>query len=405
MLECSVSEQFGLMWVNAGGRIDGLTSPQIQHSISELILRGERIIVVNMEGVNYISSAGLRVFLMSQKELQKVGGEIVLYGMAPQVARIFETGGLLSVFSTASSLEEIEAKSAASTDQGAMTSTRIGNIAFKCVQKHVEPGMFSAFGSQEPLALSGYTENDVVEVKPGEIRFGTGLACVGDDYGEYRGLFGEAIVVEHSLFFYPAMKRSAVDFMLFAGQEQEGGYKFFHGFGFNGSFKYLLSFEGVEGFVQLTDIIDGVFEIVGSDNLGIVLLAECKGLWGMNLKKAPTVENAPANGKDIFNSENFPEWMEFPIEPSDFNHIVLATGVAARDRASAGERLRAALPEDSTFHMHAGVFSKGPLSRNAGQLEQELERISGELEIFKVQHVLGQSVFASGLMGIVEIGR
>ncbi|MHC1729043.1 MAG: STAS domain-containing protein [Syntrophobacteraceae bacterium] len=403
MLECSVSEQFGLMWVNATGRIDGLTSPQLHRSLSELILRGVRIIVVNVEGVNYISSAGLRVFLQVQKELKKVEGEIILYGAAHQVAQVFDTTGMSRHFCSVSTLEEIKSKAAALSDEGSMTSTQVGNIAFKCVQKHVETGTFTAIGSQEPLASSGYTEGDVVDVKPGEIRFGAGLACLGDDYEEYKGLFGEAMLVEHSLFFYPAVKRSAVDFMHFSDQLQGCGYKFLHGFGFNGPFKYLLSFEGAGSFVQLSELISGVFEIIDADNLGIVILAESKGLWAMNLKKAPIVENKPENGKDIFHSENFAEWMEFPIDPSDFNHIILAAGIAARNRESADARIRAALPEGRDFHLHAGVFSKGPLSRNAEHFESELKRVSSELEIFKIQHILGRSVFAGGTMGIVEI--
>ena len=403
MLECNVSEGFGLMWVNAGGRIDGLTSPRIHRLISELILRGERIIVANIAEVNYVSSAGLRVFLLAQKELKKVEGEIILYGVNPQVSRVFETSGLLGYFRTVTSEEEIKSMAAALSNEGALTSTQVGNIAFKWVRKPVETGTFATIGSQTPLATSDYTERDIVEVKPGEIRFGAGLACLGDDYKEYKDLFGEAMVIEHSLFFYPAVKRSAVDFMLFSEQRQGGEYKFLHGFGFNGPFKYLLSFEGIEGFVQLSQLIDGVFETVKADNLGIVMLAECKGLWAMNLKRVPIAENKPRNGKDIFTSDNFPEWMEFPIDPSDFNHIVLAVGVATRDKGSVDARMAAAFPEDGNFHLHAGVFSKGPLSRNAERFEAELKRIMNELEIFKVRHLLGRSVFASGTIGIVEI--
>ncbi len=403
MLECSVSEQFGLTWVNAVGRIDGLTSPQLHRSVFDLVERGVRIIVVNMEGVNYISSAGLRVFLLVQKELKKVEGEIILYGVARQVAQVFDTTGLSKHFCSVSGPDEIQAKAAALAGDSTTTSVRVGNIAFRCLKKDAGPGTFHAIGSQEPLAASGYTENDVVGVKPGDFRFGAGLACLGDDYEEYRGLFGEAILIEHSLFFYPAVKKSAVDFMHFSEQLPGSEYKFLHGFGFNGQFSWLLSFEGTGSFVQLPQLLEGIFDIVEADNLGLVILAESKGLWAMNLRKAPIIENKPTDGMDIFHSGNFPEWMEFPIEPTDFNHIVLAAGVAARSRESADTRILAALPEESSFHLHAGIFDKGPLGRNAEHFESELKRVNSELEVFKVQHLLGQSLFSSGTIGIIEI--
>ncbi|MDR3555417.1 MAG: STAS domain-containing protein [Syntrophobacteraceae bacterium] len=403
MLQCSISEDFGFKWVNAEGRIDGLTSPQIHSSLSELVEKGERVVVVNMERVGYVSSAGLRVFLIVQKQLKKVEGEVVLYGLSPQVAAVFQTAGLLGFFTTLSTREEIAARAAAHLAQTPEASTRIGNIDFKKVGRNVENGAYLSIGSQKPLACCGYSVEDVAEIDPRALRFGLGLACLGDDWGEYKGLFGEAIVIEHSLFFYPALKRSAVDFMIFSEQQRGVGYRFLHGSGFTGQFKYLISFEAVEGLVLLSELIEGIFELVGGRHLGVVLLAESKGLWGMNLKKVPIVENRPQNGKGIFDPGNFPEWMEFPIEPSAFNHIVVAAGVAAKDIASAGALMGADLPEEGGFHMHAAVFAKGPLSRKPESLELELKRVTGELEVFRVQHMLGQSGFAGGVAGIVEI--
>jgi len=78
MFEFSVAEEGGLKIITVKGRIDALSSAELQKGLDTLILAGDRVILVNFAEVNYISSAGLRVLLSVQKQLKRVGGEIVL---------------------------------------------------------------------------------------------------------------------------------------------------------------------------------------------------------------------------------------------------------------------------------------------------------------------------------------
>ncbi|MFP5213891.1 MAG: STAS domain-containing protein, partial [Acidobacteriota bacterium] len=352
--------------------------------------------------VNYVSSAGLRVFISTQKRLRKAGGEIILYRIPRQVEQVFETAGFMAVFGTAQSHEEIEARTGGAGSEPPVART-INGIGFQIEQRRAEAGRLTTVGSVRPLADSGYAEGDVIGVRPGAFRFGVGLATLGDDFQDYGNLFGEALVVDHSLFFYPAVKRAAVDFMLASGNEDDMEYRFLHGFGFSGSMKYVAFFERTDGFIELSRLVDSLFEISDANVLGIVLLAESKGLWGMHLRRSPIEANRPPNGKPIFDAENFPDWMNFPVEPGDINHSVLATGIAVRERKSAPEGLLDHLPQDSNFHIHAGVFSREPIGKRIDRFEAEVRRTMTELDVLKVQHILGQSAFSWGIAGIVEI--
>jgi hypothetical protein len=85
------------------------------------------------------------------------------------------------------------------------------------------------------------------------------------------------MIINRNFFFYPAVKRPAVDFMLGTGQESSLEYRFLHGFGFNGSYKYVALFESTEGFVELERLVNAFFTISKANLLGFVLLRKAKG--------------------------------------------------------------------------------------------------------------------------------
>ncbi|MDX9755754.1 MAG: hypothetical protein RBU29_17450, partial [bacterium] len=207
----------------------------------------------------------------------------------------------------------------------------------------------------------------------------------------------------HNFFFYPAVKHPAVDFMLCQEESAALEYKFLHGFQFNGAFSTLVAFEAPEPFITLADLTKKILTLTQANQVGMVLLAESKGLWGMNLRQVPIQENKPMDGASIFEPEHFAEWMNFPIEPSEINHIVAASGLCVRDRQAAGPGFPALLGRDQDYHFHGAVFEQEPLTKNLEQFSHELKRVLTEMNVYKVQHVLGQSLFSSGLVGLIDL--
>ncbi len=72
MFEYTITDEGSVKCICARGRLDAMSAQDMQKAFDRLILAGERILLVDMESVNYVSSAGLRVFLSSQKQLKKV---------------------------------------------------------------------------------------------------------------------------------------------------------------------------------------------------------------------------------------------------------------------------------------------------------------------------------------------
>ena len=403
MFECSVTEEALFASLTVKGRIDALSCPEIQSLLDRLILEGRRTLLVDLTGVNYVSSAGLRLLLATQKQLKNVGGGVVLLGLAGPVQEVFRVSGFDKIFSVVSTRDEFLLSLQTKAGKSERTSLDIGEMTLRYVKNDAARGSFFVVGTEGKLSFSEYTEKDIVAVNPADMSFGCGLGALGETYEEYRDLFGETVVIGGNFFFHPAVKHPAVDFMMDSERDPGLTYKFFHGFGFTGSYQYLLSFDSREGSIELSALIHGLFAVAPSNFLGIVILAESRGLWGMRLRRVPVVEQKPQNGKRIFDPENFPAWFDFPVEAADVNHVVAAAGIAVRDRNLVSPEIQALIADGSTFHVHAGVFEKGPIGKEPGSFEKEVIRILSELKVYKVEHLLGRSRVESGLVGVVEL--
>ena len=77
------------------GRIDTITAPALDKTINEDI-EGTRDLVLDMKGVEYISSAGLRVLLGAQKKMQKIGS-MKLTCVCEEVMDVFEMTGFADI--------------------------------------------------------------------------------------------------------------------------------------------------------------------------------------------------------------------------------------------------------------------------------------------------------------------
>ncbi len=83
--------------VSVTGHIDTVTAPQLE---AELSLDAVEELVIDISGVAYVSSAGLRVFLSSYKTMAKKGG-MTIVGAQPAVLEVFKITGFSSIFKLA----------------------------------------------------------------------------------------------------------------------------------------------------------------------------------------------------------------------------------------------------------------------------------------------------------------
>jgi anti-anti-sigma factor len=76
------------------GRLDASTTAVVEKEIIGAIDAGEQWLLLDLAGMNYVSSIGLRVFVLAAKRLKTAGGSARFCGVQEPVQRIFDMAGL-----------------------------------------------------------------------------------------------------------------------------------------------------------------------------------------------------------------------------------------------------------------------------------------------------------------------
>lgn len=86
-----------LTLVRLQGRLDAASAPETDRRLAALIHGGARQVVLDLSGVEYVSSAGLRVFLAAAKRMQQAHGKLGLASPTSQVRQILDMAGFAAV--------------------------------------------------------------------------------------------------------------------------------------------------------------------------------------------------------------------------------------------------------------------------------------------------------------------
>ncbi len=80
------------------GFLDAHTAPEFENAVQQEFDGGHKQIIVDCARLNYISSAGLGVFMSFIEEIREAGGDIKICGATPKVFQVFEILGFPALF-------------------------------------------------------------------------------------------------------------------------------------------------------------------------------------------------------------------------------------------------------------------------------------------------------------------
>ena len=103
-------EQFrdGAVRLVLEGRLDSGTAPEFDLSVAGVLESPPPVMVLDMAGLDYISSAGLRVVFKLQKAVGKGDGEMLMVNLKPPVRKVFEIIDALPSLSVFGSIAELD---------------------------------------------------------------------------------------------------------------------------------------------------------------------------------------------------------------------------------------------------------------------------------------------------------
>jgi anti-sigma B factor antagonist len=83
--------------LSLNGSIDAMTAPKITEYINAIIQQGNTNLVADFSGVDYTSSAGLRVLLGAIKETRSRSGDMRLASVQPDVLKVLNLSGFTNI--------------------------------------------------------------------------------------------------------------------------------------------------------------------------------------------------------------------------------------------------------------------------------------------------------------------
>jgi anti-sigma B factor antagonist len=92
------------------GFLDAHTAPKFESALQSLIKEKRIHIIVNHKDLNYISSAGLGVFMGFIEEVREMGGDIKLSNMSQKVFKVFDLLGFPALFEIFDEEEQAKGK-------------------------------------------------------------------------------------------------------------------------------------------------------------------------------------------------------------------------------------------------------------------------------------------------------
>ncbi len=97
-MQISEDKNGDVLTVGLKGRLDAATSKTVEEFLLRKIDAGEKHLVLDLSGLDYISSVGLRVFMMTAKRLKVVQGKVVVCSLTTPIKQVFDIAGFTTLF-------------------------------------------------------------------------------------------------------------------------------------------------------------------------------------------------------------------------------------------------------------------------------------------------------------------
>ena len=96
-MQITKTNQDGQVTFLLDGRLDTITSSQLQAELAPVVDAAQGDIVLDLSSLAYISSAGLRVLLAAQKGVLAKGISMTIRNVCPEVMEVFDMTGFTEI--------------------------------------------------------------------------------------------------------------------------------------------------------------------------------------------------------------------------------------------------------------------------------------------------------------------
>ena len=392
----------GVLELLMKGRLDNEAADDFLGVVDDVLREGHHAVLLDLRGVDYVSSAGLGAMVRAQKRFQAIHGVFGVASLSPQADEILRLTKLGKVLLC--DADEVREKYAS----GGLT----GHAAFRIASAE---GLALAIYDLAPTAklksriwgdAGGLVNGRSASRQAGPVQFpgdafGFGIGAFGRDEADCAGRFGEFVAAAGGVAVQPTPEGAKPDYQI-ASEAFVPQPRLLYGVSFAGAFSQMIRFEAQPpgNSTGLSTLVDQCLKQSGADLAGIVIVAESAGLIGARLRRSPVPQ--PGGTGASFTHPDIRKWFSFAAEHVFEHSLIVAVGVAARDVAQGKTSglapfVRRLSPElDLYGHFHAAVFSYRPLKKRRLNLQETVLSLFEEEELLAVLHLLNDARAISG---------
>lgn len=96
-MDIVVTNESDIFIFSIQGRLDAMSVPQLEEQINQWFEQSGTKLVFDLDGLDYISSAGLRVFLTTAKKMKARDGKLCMARLRENVKDIFTISGFIAL--------------------------------------------------------------------------------------------------------------------------------------------------------------------------------------------------------------------------------------------------------------------------------------------------------------------
>jgi anti-anti-sigma factor len=380
------------------GRLDGESARHLSDTIEDLLRDGARSIELDMGGVDYLSSAGMRVLARRAEDLATLRGTLHVLSPSAVARDALTAAGLAPSLIREGQTTRISARSTRS------TFTQWGVPALSAHHGSYEVSRYSDQGVRCRLYGNGESpfrgparaeQCRTVEFPPES--FGIGIGAIGSTFEATGPRFGELLAAEGVVTYRPTDGAGIPDFMLSYGERAPTAV-LHSGITWRGQFSDLMRFtiQPSADDIPLAELAEVCVEMTGSEAVVIAAVAEMTGIVGMSLRRPITA--LPEGFQYESGAGKLRDWVSFTPEPAHQGSTAMLLGVVAR--RPTGPLAAYLRPFDAAGvlqgHLHAAVFPYSPVPQRTVLLPALVGRLFQTLPVRDVMHVITDDRGESG---------
>ncbi|MGA2053347.1 MAG: STAS domain-containing protein [Opitutales bacterium] len=377
----------GIATLVVRGRLDAAWSAPLGESLQQTLRDGFHQVHLDLSGVTFLSSGGIRVLLSHWKELRRVQGRFAIVSLTPDVERTLRLAGLAALLDPAPEPPAPPAPSAfvsspkpwhgpgfAGEIESLIPGARLRGSFLGCAPSAVAPDL---------TALAS-TPLEHVSLPAGTVAVGFGaFGSAGND----QPLLGELLAVGGAAACLPADGANQPDFLVTENQLAPEAV-FAQGLVAEGPFASLARFEIATNArsAALSDLLAALLASANGPHAAFAAVLESTALVGAHLRRAP----GDSGAGQAFDFPAVRDWLTFTAEPAYPNTVALLAGVVTSSTDGPLARFTRPLGVNHALraHVHAAVFPYRPVRHGHLELPETVASLFESGNIAGVLHLL-----------------